>query len=260
MLKGKVAVITGSTSGIGLGIARALAKQGCHIMLNGLGDQETIHRAIKTIKDESQAEVAFCEADVSQAQECHRLIDEAVRSFSSLDILVNNAGVQYVAPVEDFPIDQWEKIIQVNLSSAFYLCRKALPVMRKNNWGRIINIASVHGLVASEGKSAYVASKHGIIGLTKVIALETAQSFITCNAICPGWVHTPLVEKQIDAQAKEQNISLNESAKRLIQEKQPSLEFVTVEQIGEATVFLALPAASQMTGTTLTIDGGWTAR
>jgi len=259
MLKGKNALVTGSTSGIGEGIAKALAAQGCNIMLNGFGDAKEIEALRADIAKQHNVQVRYNGADVTKPDAVAGMVKEAQDAWGSLDILVNNAGIQFVAKVEEFPLDKWDAILATNLSAAFYGVRAALPGMRAKKWGRIINIASAHGLVASPQKSAYVAAKHGIVGLTKVVALETAGSGITCNAICPGWVLTPLVQKQIDDKAKEQKISEEEAEKNLLAEKQPLGKFVTVEQIGALVVYLSSDAASPITGAPLSIDGGWTA-
>ena len=227
MLKGKTALVTGSTSGIGLGIAIALAKDG---------------------------------ADMSKPAEIEAMVRACEQEFGALDILVNNAGIQHVAKVEDFPVDRWDAVIAINLTSAFHTTRFAVPAMREANWGRIVNIASAHGLVASAQKSAYVAAKHGIVGLTKAVALETATTGVTCNAICPGWVLTPLVQKQIDARAKEQGIPVEKAKENLLGEKQPMLQFTTPEQLAALAVYLCGDAASTMTGVPLSVDGGWTAQ
>ena len=255
-LKGKTALVTGSTSGIGLAIAIGLAKQGANIMVNGFGDKEGAIAVIKACG----VEVEYHGADMSKPNEIQDLIEQTEKRFGTLDILVNNAGIQYVANVEDFPADKWEAIIAINLSSAFYTSHHALPGMKKRNWGRIINIASVHGLVGSTQKAAYVAAKHGIIGLTKVTALENAQTGVTCNAICPGWVLTPLVQKQVDARAEREGIS-NEAAKNaLVSEKQPSGDFVAPEQLAALAVFLCSPDASEVRGAAWNMDGGWAAQ
>jgi 3-hydroxybutyrate dehydrogenase len=255
-LKGKTALVTGSTSGIGLAIAIGLAKQGANIMVNGFGDKEGAIAAIKACG----VEVEYHGADMSKPNEIQDLIEQTEKRFGTLDILVNNAGIQYVANVEDFPAEKWEAIIAINLSSAFYTSHHALPGMKKRNWGRIINIASVHGLVGSTQKAAYVAAKHGIIGLTKVTALENAQTGVTCNAICPGWVLTPLVQKQVDARAEREGIS-NEAAKNaLVSEKQPSGDFVAPEQLAALAVFLCSPDASEVRGAAWNMDGGWAAQ
>ena len=232
MLKGRTALVTGSTSGIGLGIARALAAAGCDVMLNGFGEAAAIERERALIAAE----------------------------FGHLDILVNNAGIQHTAPVESFPADRWDAVIAINLSANFHAIRAALPQMRQRNWGRIVNIASTHGLVASVEKAAYVAAKHGVVGLTKVVALETATTAVTCNAICPGWVLTPLVEKQIQERAGREKISVDQAKLDLLSEKQPSREFATPAQIGALTVFLCSDAAGQIRGAALPVDGGWTAQ
>ena len=254
-LKGKTALVTGSTSGIGLAMATALAKQGANIMLNGFGEIEAAKAQIKAFG----VDVDYHGADMSKPTEIEDLIKKTEARFGSLDILVNNAGIQYVSNIEDFPADKWEAIIAINLSAAFYTSHHALPGMQKRNWGRIINIASVHGLVASTQKAAYVAAKHGIIGLTKVTALENAKTGITCNAICPGWVLTPLVQKQVDARAEREHISNEEAKSALVSEKQPSGEFVAPEQLAALAVFLCSPDASEVRGAAWNMDGGWTA-
>ena len=260
MLKGKNALVTGSTSGIGLGMARALAAQGCNIMLNGLGDPGDIERNRLQLASDHGVRAAYCGADLSRPVEIASLVEAAVQQLGSLDILVNNAGIQHTAPVEDFPPERWDAIIAINLSSAFHTIHHALPLMRKNGWGRIINTASVHGLVASVNKAAYVTAKHGLVGLTKVVALETAGTGITSNAICPGWVRTELVEPQIVARAKALGVDIEEGGRNMLAEKQPSRQFVTVEQLGAVVVFLCSPAASQITGVAFPVDGGWTAQ
>lgn len=260
MLKGKVAVVTGSTSGIGLGIAQTVAAQGADVVLNGFGDAAAIEALRSDIEKTHGVRAVYSGADLSTAEGSAGLIAFAEEKLGRVDILVNNAGIQHVAPVEDFPVDRWDLVIAINLSSAFHTIRTALPGMRQRGWGRIINISSAHGLVASTGKAAYVAAKHGIIGLTKVVALETAESGITCNAICPGWVLTPLVQQQIDARAKAENKTIAQAEKDLLSEKQPSLRFATPEQLGALVVFLASPGGDNMTGTSLPVDGGWTAR
>lgn len=260
MLKGKTALVTGSTSGIGLGIARALARQGANLVLNGFGDAAEIDRIRASLEAEFGVKASYEGADLMQPAQIDAMFASVARRGGSVDILVNNAGIQHVAPVQDFPPERWDAVIALNLSAAFHTARCALPAMQKRNWGRIINVASAHGLVASAEKAAYVAAKHGIVGLTKVVALENARTGITCNAICPGWVLTPLVQKQIDARAAAQGISADEARVGLLGEKQPSLEFVTPEQIGELTVFLCSDAAQQVRGAAWTIDGGWTAQ
>ena len=259
MLKGKRAVITGSTSGIGLGIARALAAQGADVMLNGFGEAPLI----ATLRDEITrlgVKVGYSSADISKAEQVHELIRQATSELGGVDILVNNAGIQHTAAVEDFPKERWDAILAINLSSNFHAIQAVLPQMRKRNWGRIINIASTHGLVASPQKIAYVAAKHGVVGLTKVVALETATTNITCNAICPGWVLTQLVQKQVEARAAQNNITVEKAKVDLLSEKTPSREFVTPEQIGALAVFLCSEAASQIRGAALPIDGAWTAQ
>lgn len=259
-LKGKTAVVTGSTSGIGLGIARALAAQGASVMLNGFGDAAEIEQLRAGLSSEHNVKVAFNPADMSKGNEVAGLIAAAEAELGSVDILVNNAGIQFVAPIESFPAERWDAIIAINLTSCFHSISAALPAMRKRGWGRIINIASAHGLVASAQKSAYVAAKHGVVGLTKSVALETATTAITCNAICPGWVLTPLVQKQIDAIAAREGIALAQAQSKLLAEKQPSLAFATPEDIGAIAVFLTSNAAAQIRGTTISVDGGWTAQ
>ncbi|MDR7285977.1 3-hydroxybutyrate dehydrogenase [Pseudomonas corrugata] len=254
-LTGKTALVTGSTSGIGLGIALSLAKAGANVVLNGFGD------ASKVIAEVQQfgGKVGHHPADVSDPAQIAEMIDYAEREFGGIDILVNNAGIQHVASVEDFPIERWDSIIAINLSSVFHSTRLCLPRMRAKNWGRIINIASVHGQVGSVGKAAYVAAKHGVIGLTKVVGLETATTHVTCNAICPGWVLTPLVQKQIDDRAAT-GIEPQQAQHDLLAEKQPSLEFVTPPQLGELVLFLCSEAGSQVRGAAWNIDGGWLAQ
>jgi 3-hydroxybutyrate dehydrogenase len=258
-LKGKTALVTGSTSGIGLGIATRLAAQGANVMLNGFGTPEAIDSARAAITAHG-VRAAYDGADMSKPAEIERLVRATEREFGSVDILVNNAGIQHVASVEDFPIDKWDAVIAINLSSAFHTMRAALPGMKQRGFGRIVNIASAHGLVASAQKSAYVAAKHGLIGLTKVAALETATTPVTVNAICPGWVLTPLVQKQVDARAAADKVPMEEAKRRLLAEKQPSLQFTTPEQLGDLTVFLCSPAADNVRGTSITVDGGWTAQ
>ena len=260
MLKGKVALVTGSTSGIGLGMARALAAQGADLMLNGFGEAAAIESLRAGLAREFGVRVAYDGADLSKPAEVARLVAVTEQGMGRLDILINNAGIQFTAKVEDFPPEKWEAIINLNLSAAFYAIKAALPGMRARNWGRIINTASAHGLVASVEKVAYVAAKHGLLGMTKVVALETAQTGITCNAICPGWVLTPLVQKQIDALAAKDGIDRKEASSRLLGAKQPSMDFVTPEQIGALAVFLCSPGADQMRGVPLSIDGGWVAQ
>jgi 3-hydroxybutyrate dehydrogenase len=260
MLKARRAVVTGSTSGIGLGIARALAAEGCAIMMNGFGDAAEIEKLRAGLEKKFGVKAVFNGADLSRAAGCEELVAEAEKRLGGVDILVNNAGIQFVSPVENFPPERWDAILAVNLSSAFHTIRVALPGMRKRGWGRLINIASTHGLVASVNKVAYVSAKHGIVGLTKVVALETAKSGITCNAICPGWTKTPLVVKQIEARAKNEGIPMTQAEHDLLAEKQPSERFTTVEQIGALAVFLSSEGAANMTGAAIPIDGGWTAQ
>ena len=256
MLKGKTALVTGSTSGIGLAIAKALAQQGAHIVLNGFGDAE----APKTQIEALGVRAEYHGADMSKPDQIEDMMKFAASKFGRVDILVNNAGIQHVAKVEDFPTERWDAIIAINLTSAFHTTRLAIPAMREANWGRVINIASAHGLVASAQKSAYVAAKHGIVGLTKSVALETATTGVTANAVCPGWVLTQLVQKQIDDRAAREGITAAQAQNELLGEKQPSLQFTTVEQLGGLAVFLCSPAADQVRGVAWAMDGGWTAQ
>ncbi len=260
MLEDRSAVITGSTSGIGLGIARALAREGANVMLNGFGDAREIVRLRSDLAREFAVTVALNGADVSRADEIRNMIAEATRVLGRDDILVNNAGIQHTAPIEAFDDAKWDAIIAINLSSNFHAIKAVLPQMRERNRGRIINVASTHGLVASVQKSAYVAAKHGVIGLTKVVALETATTAITCNAICPGFVLTPLVQKQIDDRAKREGISVDQARRDLLAEKQPSHDFATPDQIGAVAVFLCSEAAAQIRGACVPVDGGWVAQ
>lgn len=255
ILKGKTALVTGSTSGIGLGIACKLAEAGANVMLNGFGDVDTAMARVSAFG----TRVLHHPADMADAEQIGELIGQTERDFGSLDVLVNNAGIQHVAPVERFPVERWNSIIAINLSSVFHTMRLALPGMRERNWGRIINISSVHGLVASTQKAAYVAAKHGVIGLTKTVALETATTGITCNALCPGWVLTPLVQQQIDSKAKAHGDSTR-ATRELLMEKQPSLDFVTPEELGELAVFLCSDAGRQVRGAAWNVDGGWLAQ
>jgi len=260
MLSKKVALVTGSTSGIGLGIARALAQQGADIMLNGFGEAAAIAQLQQELASAYGVRVLHHAADMSKPAEIAEMIRATESTLGRLDVLVNNAGIQHVAPIEEFPIDRWDAVMAINLSSAFHTIRAALPGMKQRGFGRIINIASVHGLVASVQKAAYVAAKHGLVGLTKVVALETAQTPITCNAICPGWVLTPLVQKQVDARAQNKSMSNEEAKRNLLMEKQPSGEFVTPEQLGALAVFLCSDAATQIRGAAWNMDGGWAAQ
>jgi 3-hydroxybutyrate dehydrogenase len=259
-LAGKVALVTGSTSGIGLGIARALAAEGADLMLNGFGDPAGIEATRRELAQTHGVRVLHDGADVSQAGPIHAMVDRTERELGRLDILVNNAGIQHVAPIETFPAERWDAIIAVNLSSAFHSTQAAIPGMKRRGWGRIINIASAHGLVGSPEKSAYVAAKHGIVGLTKVAALELAGDGITCNAICPGWVLTPLVQRQLDTRAQAEGRSVDEVTQAFLTDKQALAKFSTPEGIGALTVFLCSEAAGTMTGGSLSIDGGWVAR
>jgi 3-hydroxybutyrate dehydrogenase len=259
-LHAKSAIVTGSTSGIGLGIARALAAQGANIMLNGFGDAGELERLRASLAAEHGVSVALSGADISKPEAVRDLVAQAIRDFGGVDILVNNAGIQHTAPIEEFHADKWDAIIAINLSSNFHAIKAVLPQMRARNWGRIINIASTHGLVASTNKVAYVAAKHGVLGLTKVVALETATTGITCNAICPGWVLTPLVQKQIDDIAVRESIANALARAKLLGEKQPSQEFATPEQIGALVMFLCSDAAAQIRGVAIPVDGGWVAQ
>jgi len=259
-LKGKVAVVTGSTSGIGLGVARALATEGCAIMLNGFGDKAMIDKLQRDLATEHGVEVSYSGADMSKPAEIGSMIAAAERELGACDILVNNAGIQHVAPIEEFPHDKWDAIIAINLSAAFHATKAALPGMKKRRWGRIVNIASAHGLVASAQKVGYVAAKHGLVGVTKVTAVECANDGITCNAICPGWVLTPLVQQQIEARARAAGIPVEQARDDLVREKQPMLDYTTPEKIAALTVFLCGDAASTITGAALSIDGGWVAQ
>ena len=256
MLQGKTALVTGSTSGIGLGIAKALARQGANIVLNGFGDAQGPQADIQALG----VKVAYHGADMSKPAQIAEMMQFAAGEFGRVDILVNNAGIQHVALVEDFPPEKWDAIIAINLSSAFHTTRLALPGMKAAGWGRVINVASAHGLVASAQKSAYVASKHGIVGFTKSVALETATSGVTCNAICPGWVLTPLVQKQIDDRAAREGIPVDKAKRDLLAEKEPSLQFTTPEELGELAVFFCSPAGNNVRGVAWNMDGGWVAQ
>jgi 3-hydroxybutyrate dehydrogenase len=286
MLEGKFAIVTGSTSGIGLGIARALAAQGAGVMLNGFGDAAEIARLREEIagrgaavaysaadltkhgfREGAQAkgwrpevQVGYSPADMSKPDEIVAMVEQATREFGRVDIVVNNAGIQFTAPIEEFPVERWDAILAINLSAVFHATRAVLPQMKQRNWGRIVNIASTHGLVASTQKAAYVAAKHGVLGLTKVVALETATTGVTCNAICPGWVLTPLVQKQIDDLAARERITSAQAIARLLGDKQPSLEFATAEQIGALAVYLCSDEAAQIRGAAIPVDGGWVAQ
>jgi len=259
-LEGKTALVTGSTSGIGLEIARQLARAGCGLMLNGIEEPPVVEDAIADLRDAGADELSFSDADLTDPIQVKRLVADTLDRFSAIDILVNNAGTQHVAPIETFTDDNWDRIIEINLSAPFRLIRQILPVMRSNGWGRVINIASVHGLVASRYKSAYVAAKHGLVGLTKTVALETAAEPITCNALCPGYVRTALMESQIASKARTESISPEEAAELILQEKQPSQSFVAPADIGSMVTFLCSEASAQVTGAAFTIDGGWTAQ
>ena len=256
MLKGKTALVTGSTSGIGLGLAKALAAQGANIVMNGFGEVDAAVAQVKALG----VQVSYHGADMSKPAEIETMVRHAEVTFGGVDILVNNAGIQHVARVENFPPERWDAVIAINLSSAFHASRFALPGMQVRNWGRILNIASVHGLVASAEKSAYVAAKHGLVGLTKVTALENATSGVTCNAICPGWVLTPLVQKQVDAKAAALGISNEDAKRQLLAEKEPSLQFTTPEELGALAVFLCSAAADTVRGVAWNMDGGWAAQ
>lgn len=258
-LSGKVALITGSTSGIGLGIARALAAAGSDIVLNGFANPDQVAELQKGIAADHRVRVTYSAADMSKPDVIKKMMEETLRSSGAVDILVNNAGIQHVAPLQEFPPEKWDTILAINLSAAFHTTRLALPAMIAKKWGRIINVASAHGLVASPYKSAYVAAKHGIVGLTKVTALETAEQGVTCNAICPGYVYTPLVEAQIEGQAKAHGIPREQVIRDVLLAQQPNKRFASVEELGALTIFLASDAAASITGTALPVDGGWTA-
>lgn len=254
-LKGKTAIVTGSTSGIGLGVAHELARQGANVVINSFSNTDKDHAIAKEIADSFGVTATYIQADMSKADQCRALIEKA----GGCDILVNNAGIQHVAPIDEFPVEKWDAIIAINMNSAFHTTAAALPVMRERGWGRVVNIASAHGLTASPFKSAYVTAKHGVVGMTKVVALETAKEDITANAICPGYVLTPLVEAQIPDTAKKYDMTEEEAIEKVILDRQPSRQFATVEQIGGTAVFLCSDAAAQITGTTISVDGGWTA-
>jgi len=259
-LKGKSAIVTGSTSGIGLGIARRFAAQGADLTLNGFGDRAEIDRLRAALAEEFGVRVVYSDADISSAEAIRGMVAIATEAFGKVDILVNNAGIQHTAPLHEFPDEKWHQIMAINLSGVFFGMKAVLPQMLERNWGRIINIASVHGLIASEHKAAYVAAKHGVVGLTKVAALETAETGVTVNAICPGWVLTPLVQKQIEDRAAAEGKTVAAAKVELLSEKQPSKQFVTPEQLGDLAVFLSSPGGEQLTGQAIAMDGGWTAR
>jgi 3-hydroxybutyrate dehydrogenase len=259
MLKGKTALVTGSTSGIGLGIARSFAAQGANIMLNGFGDAKEIEALRRSFETEYNLKALYDGADLSKLLEIETMMERALTLFGGVDILVNNAGIQYVAPVDEFPVDKWNAIIAINLSASFHTVRLALPAMKRKGWGRVINIASAHALVASPYKSAYVAAKHGIAGFTKTIALEVAEQGITVNAICPGYVWTPLVQKQIPDTAKARGITEEQVIKDVLLAAQPTKKFVQIDEVAAFASFLASDAAASITGTVLPIEGGWTA-
>jgi 3-hydroxybutyrate dehydrogenase len=260
MLKDKAAIVTGSTSGIGLGIATALAAEGCAVMLNGFGEAAAIERLRARLASEHAVDVAYSPADMAKPPQIRDLVAETLRRFGRIDILVNNAGIQHVAKLVDFPEEQWDRVIAINMNAVFHATKAALPDMLARKWGRIINIASAHGLVASGEKAAYVTAKHGVVGLTKVVAIEMANDGITCNAICPGWVLTPLVQKQIEARAAAEGVPAQTARENLLREKQPMLDFTTPEQIGALAVFLCSEAARTITGAALSVDGGWVAQ
>ena len=260
LLAGKSAVITGSTSGIGRAIAEAFAREGANVMLNGFGDAKEIEALRAGIARDHGVKAAYDGADMSKPGEIRALITKAEAAFGAVDILVNNAGIQHVAPIDEFPDDKWDAIIAINLTSAFHATKAALPGMKKRKWGRVINIASAHGLVASPNKSAYVSAKHGIVGFTKTLALEVAELGITSNAICPGFVLTPLVQRQIDDQARAHGISAERAAKDIILAPQPSKEFVKLEEVAAMAAYIASPIAASVNGASFSIDGGWTAR
>jgi 3-hydroxybutyrate dehydrogenase len=260
MLKGKNAIVTGSTSGIGLAIAHSLADQGCNILLNGFADKAAISALVNELQEKYSVRVDYSPADMTRPNDIVDMVDMCERIFGRTDIIVNNAGIQSTGPVDGYPVEKWDQIIAINLSACFHSIRAALPGMKKRNYGRIINIASVHGLVASENKGAYVAAKHGLVGLTKVVALENAGFNITCNAVCPGWVHTPLVDKQIEDKARAEGISVEEATPLLIGSKQPNKRFTETWQLGALVVFLCDDAGSSITGSSYTMDGGWTAQ
>lgn len=260
MLKGLNAIVTGSTSGIGLGIANVLASKGANLVITGFGDADAIEKERAGLAEKYGVEVVYSNADMSKPDDVRAMVELCVEKLGSVDILVNNAGIQHTASVEEFPEEKWHQVIAINLSGIFFAIQAALPHMKAKGFGRIINIGSVHGLIASKHKAAYVAAKHGVVGLSKVVALENAGTGITSNTICPGWVHTPLVQKQIEAMAAEQGISVEAATEKLLIEKQPSKQFATPEQMGELAAFLSSEAAAQITGTAIPVDGGWTAQ
>lgn len=260
MLKGQSAIVTGSTSGIGLGIAEALARAGANVMLNGLGEVSEIEQLRAKLEAETGARIAYSGADMTQPEQIRQMVAEAGKAFGGVDILVNNAGIQFVAPVDEFPDDKWAQILAINLTSNFHAIKAVLPGMKRSNCGRIVNIASAHGLVASPFKSAYVAAKHGVLGLTKTVALEVAETGITCNAICPGYVRTPLVEGQIKDQARVHSITEEQVVRDVILASQPNKRFVELQQLADLVLFLCSDGAASITGVALPMDGGWTAR
>lgn len=260
MLKGLNAIVTGSTSGIGLGIANVLASKGANLVITGFGDADAIEKERAGLAEKYGVEVVYSNADMSKPDDVRAMVELCVEKLGSVDILVNNAGIQHTASVEEFPEEKWHQVIAINLSGIFFAIQAALPHMKAKGFGRIINIGSVHGLIASKHKAAYVAAKHGVVGLSKVVALENAGTGITSNTICPGWVHTPLVQKQIEAMAADQGISVEAATEKLLIEKQPSKQFATPEQMGELAAFLSSEAAAQITGTAIPVDGGWTAQ
>jgi 3-hydroxybutyrate dehydrogenase len=260
MTKGKAAIVTGSTSGIGLGIATALAAEGCNLLINGFGDKAEIEKLRADLAAKHGVKVVYSAADMSKPADIRAMVALAEKELGACDILVNNAGIQFVAPIENFPDEKWDAIIAINLSASFHAIKAAVPGMVKRRWGRIVNIASAHGLVASEGKVAYVSAKHGLVGMTKVVAIDHANDGITCNAICPGWVLTPLVEKQIEDHAKQEGIPVEKAKENLLKDKQPMLKFTSPEHLGALTVFLCSDAAETVTGTAVSMDGGWVAQ
>jgi 3-hydroxybutyrate dehydrogenase len=258
-LAGKGAIVTGSTSGIGLGIARALASAGADIVLNGFGDAAAVAKVRDDLEQEFGVTVAYSGADMSRPDEIEAMVAQAVAKLGAVDIMVNNAGIQHVAPIDEFPPTKWDQILSINLSAAFHTMRAVIPGMKQRGWGRIVNVASAHGLIASPFKAAYVAAKHGLVGLTKVGALELAEAGVTCNAVCPGYVWTPLVEQQIADQAKSHGIPAEQVVREILLKNQPNKRFATVEELGALTVFLCSPGAASITGVALPVDGGWTA-